>query len=150
MEHPYPIGRTVSWRGVTLTRAALLMAVGLVAVGAWALLHPAAMPAPGATQRPHVPIRARYATSVLVLNGNGRAGAAGRVSARLLAGGYRETPATNAQVATYARSVVVYRRGWESEAERLAKDAHVSAVVPLDGTLPAGYSRFPLVLILGR
>jgi hypothetical protein len=148
VEHAHPIDRTFSWRGITLTRPALLMLIGLVAVGAWALVHRVVTPA--VAQSRQAPLRPRYATSVLVLNGNGVAGAAVRVAARLLAGGYRETPATNAPVTTYARSIVVYRRGWEHEAERLAKDAHVRAVAPLDGALPAGHSRFPLVLILGH
>ena len=64
--------------------------------------------------------------------------------------GYRSALATDAQVTTYARSVVLYRLGWQSEAERLAKDAQIRAVAPLDGALPAGDSRFPLVVILGR
>ncbi len=147
MEHAHPIDRTFSWRGVTLTRPALLMMIALVAVSAWALLHGGT---PTAAQKTQAPPRARSATSVLVLNGAGISGAAGHVSNRLLAHGYRSSLAADARVTTYARSLVLYRRGWQSEAERLAKDTHIRAVAPLDGPLPAASAGFPLVLILGR
>ena len=59
----------------------------------------------------------------------------------------------NAQVTTYARSLVLYRPGWEREAKRLAKDAHIGAVAPLDGPLPATGAMVgqadPLVAIIG-
>ena len=77
-------------------------------------------------------------------------GVAGALANRLFSHGYREAFATDATVTTYARSVVLYRRGWAGAAERLAKDAHIRAVAPLDGRLPAGNSRFPLVAILGH
>jgi hypothetical protein len=95
-------------------------------------------------------LRPRSTTSVLVLNGSGTAGAAGDVSSRLLTDGYRRAPATNAQVTTYARSVVLFRPGWEREARRLAKDAHIGAVAPLDGPLPTSDSGYGLVAIVGH
>jgi hypothetical protein len=85
-----------------------------------------------------------------VLNGSGSAGAAGDVSYRLLTDGYRRAPAADAQVTTYARSVVLFRPGWEREANRLAKDAHIGAVAPLDGPLPTADSGYRLVAILGQ
>ena len=78
------------------------------------------------------------------------AGAAGIVSSRLLADGYRNAPATDAQVTTYARSIVLFRPGWEREAKRLAKDARIRAVAPLDGPLPLGAASTPLVAIVGQ
>jgi hypothetical protein len=56
----------------------------------------------------------------------------------------------NAQVTTYARSIVLFRPGWEREAKRLAKDARIRAVAPLDGPLPSGAAAAPLVAIVGR
>jgi hypothetical protein len=96
------------------------------------------------------PLRPRSRTSVLVLNGNGFSGAAGTLANRLLSHGYRNALATDAQVTTYARSLILFRRGWASEAERLAKDARIRVAAALDGTLPASDARFPLVVILGR
>jgi len=51
---------------------------------------------------------------------------------------------------TYANSLILFRRGWAAEAERLAKDARIRMVAPLDGHLPAGNARYPLVAIVGR
>ena len=157
MEHAHPIDRNVSWRGAAAALA-ILVAVALAGLGAWALVHRLSETRPGSDpgriqkrqSSARAVLRPRAATSVLVLNGNGRAGAAGGVSSRLLADGYRRAPATNAQVMTYARSLVLYRPGWEREAKRLAKDAHIRAVAPLDGPLPAGAARAPLVAIVGH
>ena len=85
-----------------------------------------------------------------MLNGSGSAGAAGDVSSRLLADGYRRAPAANAQVTTYARSVVLFRPGWEREAKRLAKDTRIGVVAPLDGPLPTADSGYRLVAIVGQ
>jgi hypothetical protein len=147
VEHAHPIYRDLSWRGVTLTRPALLLLLVLVTLGGWTLLHRVGPPAAAQSQ---VPLRPRSATSVLVLNGNGIAGAASDMSTRLLTHGYRSAFATDAQVTTYARSVVLFRPGWEREAERLAKDARIRAVAPLDGPLPAGDSRYSLAAIVGH
>ena len=95
------------------------------------------------------PLRPRSRVSVLVLNGNGTSGVAGTTATRLLGRGYRSATATNAQTDSYATSLVLYRRGWGPEAQRLARDAHVKVVAALDGRLPAGSARDQLVLILG-
>ena len=145
MEHADPIGRDFSWRE-TAPALALLIPIALIGLGAWTLLHPTGAPA-----TVHAgPLRPRSATPVLVLNGNGIAGAAGDISNRLLAHGYRSAPATDARVTTYARSVVLFRLGWENEAQRLAKDARIRAVAPLDGSLPRWYRDARLVVILGH
>ena len=104
----------------------------------------------GRVSRGHVvPLRPRSRVSVLVLNGNGTSGVAGATATRLRAQGYRSATATNAPDDGYATSLVLYRRGWEPEAQRLAKDARVRLVAALDGRLPAGSMRDELVLILG-
>jgi len=85
---------------------------------------------------------------VLVLNGNGISGAAGTEATKLLAAGYRHAIPTDASQG-YATSLVLFRRGWEGEARRLARDAGIRSVAPLDGRISPGYRRYRLVLILG-
>jgi len=153
VEQTYTIYRPVSRRRAAPSPAVVIV-IALATLCVWAVSHPSGTPAwaqsKQQTTTQSVPLRPRLTTSVLVLNGNGIAGLAGRVSSRLLARGYRDTPTANARVTTYARSVVLYRSGWQSEAERLAKDAHIRAVAPLDGPLSTAGPRPPLVLILGR
>lgn len=156
MEHAHPIDRDSPWRKVA-PALAVLIAIALTVIGGRAFLHRSTGTRPtfGSRQVPERPssagraLRPRSATSVLVLNGNGMAGAAGGVSSRLLADGYRSASATNAQTMTYARSIVLFLPGWEREAKRLAKDARIGAVAPLDGSLPAGATPAPLVAIIG-
>jgi LytR cell envelope-related transcriptional attenuator len=146
VEHAHRIDRSFSWRGAALALG-LLFVIAFAVLGGWALLD-----RPGGANGPVAPAapRPRSATSVLVLNGNGIAGAAGGLAHRLLADGYRSAVATNAQVTTYARSLILYRPGWQSEAERLARTTHIHAVAPLDGPVPATDASSPLVVILGR
>ena len=75
----------------------------------------------------------RAQTSVLVLNGNGIAGAASAASTRVGALGYRIGGVGNTARRTDGRSVVMYRQGFEAEALRLGRDLHVTMVGPLDG-----------------
>jgi len=75
----------------------------------------------------------RRRTSVLVLNGNGRTGAAGTLAGLVRARGYRVAGVGNASRSDYAGSVVMYRRGFRAEAARLAKDTRIRIVGPLDG-----------------
>ena len=156
MEHAYPIDRSFPWRRAALPLA-FLAAIALTAFVGRSLVHRPTetrlVPGTGRVQKRQsgagVALRPRSATSVLVLNGNGMAGAAGGVSSRLVADGYRSAPATDAQVTNYARSVILFQPGWEREAKRLARDARIRAVAPLDGPLPAGAVSAPLVVIIG-
>jgi hypothetical protein len=86
---------------------------------------------------------------VLVLNGNGRHGAAGAAADRLRRRGYRIGGVTNARRMDYARSLVMYRRGFAGEGARLARDLGVAVVGPLDGMRPSQLQRSHLVLIVG-
>ena len=86
--------------------------------------------------------------SVLVLNGNGVSGAAGTEAAQLLARGYRHAAPSDAP-STYAQSVVLFRPGWQREAQRLALDAGIRAATPLDVRLPRSDRGYQVVLILG-
>jgi LytR cell envelope-related transcriptional attenuator len=91
----------------------------------------------------------RHATGVLVLNGNGRAGAAHTEAARLQSLGYRIRGASNAKRSDYATTVVMFRPGYAAEGHRLARDLHVSVVGPLDGLTPAALHGGQLVVLLG-
>lgn len=94
------------------------------------------------------PLRPRSRVSVLVLNGNGVSGAAGTEAAQLLARGYRHAAPSDAP-STYAQSVVLFRPGWQREAQRLALDAGIRAATPLDVRLPRSDRGYQVVLILG-
>jgi len=158
VEHVQPINRSFSWRPVTLALA-LLLAVALMAVGALMLLfrahgtRPVADPpraSKGQVAMPHLrPLRPRSRISVLVLNGNGIAHAAGAEATTILARGYRHAIPTDAPNHDYARSLVLFGPGWQREAERLARDSGIPTVAPLDGRVAPAYAHVPLVLILG-
>lgn len=91
----------------------------------------------------------RAETSVIVLNGNGVAGAAADVGARVKGLGYVLGAVGNAPRTDYARTLVMYRPGREAEARRLARDLHVRVVAPLDGLTPAQLLGAHVALVLG-
>lgn len=109
---------------------------------------PAPKPKPAKPQ-PSAPALPRGETSVIVLNGNGRAGAASEAGARVKAFGYGIASVGNAPRSDYRRTLVMYRPGREAEARRLAKDLGGAVVAPLDGLTPAGLMGAHLALILG-
>ena len=91
----------------------------------------------------------RSATGVLVLNGNGRTGAASAAATKLGGIGYRVRGKGNAKRQDYATTVVMYRRGYEAEGRRLAHDLHVKVVGPLDGLAPSALHGAQLAVVLG-
>jgi hypothetical protein len=95
------------------------------------------------------PKLARAETSVLILNGNGQAGAAGDEASRVRARGYVVGGVGNAHKQTYTRSVVMYRPGFRPEALRLARDVGVKVVGPLDGMRTSDLMGAHLALIVG-
>jgi len=95
------------------------------------------------------PTLARSAVSVLVLNGNGRAGAAATEARAVGVHGYRVARVGNAPGNGHTRTVVMYRPGYRAEAERLAHDAGISVVGPLDGLTPAALGRAQLTVVVG-
>jgi hypothetical protein len=118
---------------------------------------PAAKPKTAAQARkkparalPAVPRLERTQTSVLILNGNGVAGAAGTTAERVRARGYVIAGVSNAARNDYARSVVMYRRGYAPEGKRLAKDLGVRIVGPLDGISPGELLGAHAALVVGR
>jgi hypothetical protein len=128
---------------------ALAVIGGLLALRHPALTRPTSQTGPVPKRQEATPLRPRSRISVLVLNGNGMSGAAGTTATRLLGRGYHSAAATNAAVDNYATSLVLYRPGWEREAQRLAHDAGIRVVAALDGRLPAGSGREQLVVIIG-
>jgi LytR cell envelope-related transcriptional attenuator len=109
-------------------------------------LAPAPAPKPA---KPAQPSLTRAETSVLVLNGNGRAGAAAAEAAKVRGLGYMIGGVGNAPQTTYGRSVVMYRPGFRPEAVRLAHDAKIAIVTPLDGLRRAQLQGAHLALVLG-
>jgi len=92
---------------------------------------------------------ARTDTVVMVLNGNGQAGAASTAARQLRARGYLIGDVGDASRMDYSRTLVMYRRGYAAEGLRLAHDLHLRIVSPLDGMRPAQLMGAHLVLIVG-
>jgi hypothetical protein len=157
------------WRLATLVASLVAAAefVGLIVLGFLLLAkplsraiehHATASAATRTAVRPHKlvkpapigrPKHARGRTGVLVLNGNGRAGAAHVAASRLEGLGYPIRGAANAARSDYATTVVMFRPGWAAEGHRLARDFHVRVVGPLDGLKPAALHGAKLVVVLG-
>ncbi len=167
MEYAEPLPRPFPWRAATLVAAALaaLELVALIVVGALLLARPihhsaAAKAAAAAPVAPRTVVhvnrvvrivahafRPRTQLSVLVLNGNGQAGAAARAAAKLHGLGYRISDSRNAERHDYARSLVMYMPGYAREGRRIAHDAGIRLVSPVDGLKP---KRAQIVIVLGR
>ena len=154
MEHAQPLNRSFPWRLAALVASALLLAIlaGLV------LTHRSTQTrqepgsgrvAKGQPATPPVTLRPRSSISVAVLNGNGVSGAAGTEATSILTRGYRHAVPGDAPRLDYARSLVLYRPGWQREAERLARDVKIPTVATLDGRLSPLYAHDQLVVILG-
>jgi hypothetical protein len=90
----------------------------------------------------------RGETSVLVLNGNGIAGAAAAAASRMRARGYL-IGATGNAARSYGKSVVMYRPGRLPEGKRLAADLGIRLVGPLDGIALRQLHGAQLVVVLG-
>ena len=112
--------------------------------------HPAAKPKATRTLAAHAkPTLARAKTKVLVLNGNGVQGAAALAAQLAQARGYPVLDVGNATKTGYARTIVMYRPGFRSEALRFRHDLNLSVVAPIDGMTPAELKGAQLVEILG-
>jgi LytR cell envelope-related transcriptional attenuator len=158
VEHVHPLDRPFPWRAAALAAAAVALfeltaLLGLAGARLFHVHHPAVRPrpVPGSSRvsKEHVqPIRPRSRISVLVLNGNGVSGAARTEASQLLKRGYRHAVPSDAP-STYAQSVVLFRPGWQREAQRLARDAGIGTATPLDVRLPGSERGYQVVLILG-
>ncbi len=92
--------------------------------------------------------RPRSKTVVMVLNGNGRTGAAAAAASRVQARGYKVGAVTNAP-RQVSRSIVMYKPGFAGEGRRLGRDLGVRLVTPLDGMRAGSLGRAHVVFILG-
>jgi hypothetical protein len=151
------------WRTATVVVGAVAAAelVALIAIGAarlapqhWPAAPAVRRPAPArpAVVRPSVPahpLLGRALTRVLVLNGNGRQGAASTQAVNLATLGYTVGGAENAPRHDYARTMVMYVPGFLPEARRLARDLDVRLVAPVDGLTPSRLRGSKLVVLLG-
>ena len=109
-------------------------------------------PAPAKATKPERAVAAqlpRRKVTVVVLNGNGRQGAAAAAASRVSGKGYRIGLVANAPSHDYATSLVMYRPGFKGEAQRLAHDLGVHVVSPLDGVRSGQLHGAQAVLILG-
>ncbi len=92
---------------------------------------------------------ARGKVSVLVLNGNGRQGAAAATALRVSRRGYRIGGVANAPRTDFTRTLVMYRSGFEGEGRRLARDLGIGIVGPLDGMRPGQLHGAHTVVVVG-
>jgi LytR cell envelope-related transcriptional attenuator len=92
----------------------------------------------------------RSKTRVLVLNGNGRQGAAALEASRVRSHGYRIDGVANAPSSNYSRSIVMYRPRFAGEGRRLGHDLGISLVTALDGMRAGQLHGAQVVVILGR
>jgi hypothetical protein len=107
---------------------------------------------PAAPLRRHVvakPDLTRGRVAVLVLNGNGRQGAAADAATRARVRGYRIRAVGNAPRMDYPRSLVMFRRGFEGEGVRLARDLGIRSVGPLDGIRAGQLQGAHAVVVVG-
>jgi hypothetical protein len=154
------------WRTATLVAAgvAALELVLLIALGVALLAEPVSQQVRKAAEekvlapvaaKPKKPVPesqpklSRAETSVIVLNGNGRTGAAAAGAERVRALGYTIGTVGNAPRRDVTRTIVMYRKGYRPEALRLAAELEVKIVGPLDGLTPKDMLGAHLALVLG-
>ena len=167
MEHSLPsLELTRPWRRATIVASAVaVVELALIVVLSVALVGrpvadrieqtvaapppAAAAPTPAKPAPQKAPVLPREETVVLVLNGNGRAGAAGEAGARIKGAGYVLAAVGNAPRSDYKRTFVMYRPGKQAEAERLARDLGSGIVAPLDGIAQSELLGAHVALVLG-
>jgi hypothetical protein len=91
----------------------------------------------------------RSRVSVVVLNGSSRQGAAAATAARASRRGYRIGGVANAPSSDFTRTLVMYRKGFEGEGRRLARDLGIGIVGPLDGLRTTQLHGSHAVVVIG-
>ena len=165
MEHSLPRGSS-PWRTATLVASAVAAAelVALLVLGVALLAEPVSQhvrqaaeakvfapvtPKPRAAAPIGEPKLSRADTSVVVLNGSGRTGAAAERAARVRGLGYTIGTVGNAPRSDFTRTLVMFRPGYRAEAARLAADLKLKIVGPLDGLRASDLLGAHLPLIVG-
>ena len=160
MEHAVPFA-PIRWRTAALLASgvAALELIALIAGGVILLGRPLATRSANAARKAPVTragaptaqdrLLPRARTPVVVLNGNGRNGAAHAEAARVSARGYPLSAVGNAPAASTGPTLVMYRPGRQAEAKRLARDLGISVVGPLDGLGPRSLRGAKLAVVLG-
>jgi len=160
VEHAVPFAE-FRWRTAAIVAGgvAALELVGLIVVGTVALGHSVTSHAARAAVTPHRPavnakpirhaVLPRTKTRVVVLNGNGQAGAAGAEADAIRARGYKIGAVGNAPRSSQGPTLVMYRPGFAAEAHRLARDTGIGVVSALDGLTTSSLHRAQLVIVLG-
>jgi hypothetical protein len=165
VEHSLPHVQS-PWRTATLIASAVAAVelVILVALGVVLLAKPVSEHVQQAAEKKvFAPVKAkprvatpvgkpkltRAATSVIILNGNGRAGAAAQGAASVQRFGYTIGSVGNAPRSDFTRTLVMFRRGYRPEAFRLAADLKVKIVGPLDGLRPRDMMGAHVALVVG-
>ena len=163
MEHAAPLEAVRPWRtaalvasGIATLELLVLIVAGVVLIGRPLVSHAAksrskaaAATAKSKPEPQRGPILAREKTPVLVLNGNGVAGAAHTAATRVHARGYPISAVGNAATPNNGPSLVMYRPGREGEARRLARDLGIGVVGPLDGLPLRSLHGAKLAVVLG-
>jgi hypothetical protein len=171
VDHPVLASDIRPWRtaAVVASAIALVELLVLLVIGVAMLAKPVAAevkrqaaarafaPAPVAKPKAKRPTRTPVAaprlkradTAVLVLNGNGRNGAAALEADRVRVRGYRVASVADAPHRDYARSIVMFRRGFAGEAHRLARDLRIRIVGPLDGIRAGDLHGAHAVIVVG-
>jgi hypothetical protein len=165
VDHSLPEIRT-PWRTATLVASALaaLELVALITLGVVMLAKPVSQHVQQAAEKKvFAPVKAKSRvstpigkpkltlaeTSVIVLNGNGRSGAASDGAARVRRHGYTIGTVGNAPRSDFTRTLVMFRPGYRPEAVRLARDLKLKIVGPLDGLRPRDMMGAHVALIVG-
>jgi hypothetical protein len=160
VEHAVPFA-DFRWRTAAIVAAgvAALELVGLIVVGTVALGHSVtrhgaraavvAHRAPAVSKPVGHAALPRTKTRVVVLNGNGQAGAAGAEADAIRARGYKISAVGNAPRPSQGPTLVMYRPGYAAEGHRLARDTGIGVVSALDGLKTSSLHRAQLVIVLG-
>ena len=162
MEHAVPFEAVRPWRtaailasGVAALELLALIVAGTMLLGHSVASHGTRAAAKPAASRPATTKPSRQAelprakTRVVVLNGNGEAGAAAAEASAIRARGYKIGAVGNAPRSSVGPTLVMYRPGFAAEAKRLARDTGISIVTALDGLQPSSFRRAQLVIVLG-
>jgi hypothetical protein len=164
VEHAVPFEAVRPWRtaavvasGVAAVELLALIVTATFLLGHSVTSHGSAAAAmvkasstkPAATKPAQHAVLPRTRTRVIVLNGNGQAGAAASEAAAIRSRGYRISAVGNAPQSTHGPTLVMYRPGYAGEGRRLGRDTGISIVTALNGLRPSSLQRAQLVIVLG-